>query len=274
MYPYKVFLGLTLYDMLLCAGIVVCFLVFGYLADKHGIKRRIQSFALICGCAAVILGYCSAVLFQALYNIKSLGRFEISTDTGATFYGGLIGGVATFLAIYFGIGVFKFKDMSHARAFFGIADSASPAIVIAHALGRIGCLMAGCCHGELTDAWYGIEMYGNYGFAKYVPTQLFEAIFLLLLFGFLMLKSIDGRGYCLSIYLSVYAVWRFLIEFLRGDYRGDTVISALSPSQLIACILFIVGVGLIFVERHVRRRIALRAADAKDETEDKDEEAH
>ena len=258
MYPFPVFLGLTLYDILLCAGIIVCFLVFGWLADKQGVRRKIQSFAMTCGIFAVGLGYGSAVLFQALYNIKSLGKFEISETTGATFYGGLIGGVLTFLVLYFGIGYFKYKDGAHARAFFAVADSAVPGIAVAHALGRVGCLFAGCCHGELTSAWYGIEMYGNMGHGKYVPVQLFEAVFLLCLFGFLLIRSLDKKGYCLSVYLCVYAVWRFSVEFLRGDYRGDVFIEAVSPSQLIACLLFAVGIGVFFLERYVKMRLSAK----------------
>jgi len=255
---------LTLYDIFLCAGIIVCFLVFGWLADRHKISRKIQSFAMMCGVAAVALGYGSAVLFQALYNIKSLGVFEINQSTGATFYGGLIGGVLTFLVLYFGVGYFKYDDNSHAKVFFGIADSAVPGIALAHALGRIGCLFAGCCHGEKTSAWYGIEMYGNMGFGRYVPTQLFEAIFLLCLFGFLLLRSIDHKGFCLPIYLCVYALWRFAIEYIRGDYRGDTFIEALTPSQLIACILFVVGIGVFFLEGYIEKRLA-EARDEKNE---------
>ena len=265
MYPFPVFLGLTLYDIFLCAGIIVCFLVFGWLADKQGVRRKIQNFAMTCGLFAVGLGYGSAVLFQALYNIKSLGRFEISESTGATFYGGLIGGVLTFLVIYFGAGHFKYKDGAHARVFFSVADSAVPGIAIAHALGRIGCLFAGCCHGDKTNAWYGIEMYGNMGLAKYVPVQLFEAIFLACLFGFLLIRAIDKKGYCLPTYLCVYAVWRFCVEFLRGDYRGDTFVEALSPSQLIACLLFVVGIGVFFLERYVKMRLS--AKEDRDATE-------
>ena len=265
MYPYSVFLGLTLYDIFLCAGIIVCFLVFGFLADKHKVKRKIQSFAMMCGVAAVGLGYGSAVLFQALYNIKTLGGFEINQSTGATFYGGLIGGALTFLVLYFGIGYFKYDDNSHAKVFFKIADSAVPGIAIAHALGRIGCLFAGCCHGEKTSAWYGIEMYGNMGLAKYVPTQLFEAVFLFCLFGFLFIRSIDDKKFCLPIYLCVYAVWRFAIEYARGDYRGDTFVEALTPSQLTACILFVVGIGVFFLESYIEKRLCAEAEDEKSE---------
>jgi len=265
MYPYPVFLGLTFYDIFICAGIIVCFLVFGWLADRHKVSRKIQNFAMMCGVVSVGLGYGSAVLFQALYNIKTLGRFEITKSTGATFYGGLIGGVAVFLTLFFGIGYFIFKDRSHAKAFFKIADSAVPGIVIAHSLGRVGCLFAGCCHGEVTRAWYGIEMYGNMGQAKYVPTQLFEAIFLLLLFGFLILRNMELKSFCLPMYLCIYSVWRFCIEFMRGDYRGHTFVEALSPSQLIACVLFALGIGVFFLERYIEKRLS--AEDVNEKTE-------
>ena len=273
MYPYKVFLGLTLYDICLCVGIVSCFFIFGKLADKQGVRRRIQSFALMCGVGAVTLGYGSAVLFQALYNIKSLGRFEISQSTGATFYGGLIGGVAVFLALYFGIGWKIFDGNAHAKAFWAIADSAVPGIAFAHSIGRLGCLFAGCCHGAVCDAWYCIPMWGNHGYARYVPTQLFEAIFLMLLFGYLLQRSLNKSGYCLPVYLFVYAHWRFVIEYARGDYRGDTFVEALSPSQLIACILFVVGIALIFVEKYLKKRFPFTPVQMEKSAEKKDEAA-
>lgn len=272
MYPDTVIFGLTLYDIMLCIGIVLCFIVFSYLADKQGVKHRIQSFVLICGVAAVILGYCSAVLFQAMYNIKSQGGFVINSETGATFYGGLIGGAAVFLALYFGIGRLLFKSNHHARSFFAIADSAAPGIAFAHCLGRIGCLCAGCCHGALTDAWYGIEMTGDLGVGKYVPVQLFEAVFLLILATYLFLRAKEKKGLCLPIYLSVYGVWRFIAEFMRGDDRGDVFISSLSPSQLIACILTAVGIGLIFLERYLKRRFPITVEENKSAQKEEDNE--
>ena len=180
-----------MYEICLCAGIVAGFLVFSWLADRHKIKIKVQRFAIICGALALVLGYGSAVLFQAFYNIRTLGKFEISASTGATFYGGLIGGVAVFIALFFGLGWIFFKDQRHAKSFFKIANSAIPGIVLGHSLGRIGCLFAGCCHGALTDEWYGIVMHGNLGVDKYVPIQLFEAIFLYLLFAFLLIFTVS-----------------------------------------------------------------------------------
>lgn len=254
MYTQKLFLGLTAYDLLICVGIIVCFATFGYLADKRGLRAKLQNFALICGVAAIGAGLGSAVLFQALYNIKTLGRFEIARNTGMTFYGGLIGGVVIFLALWFIVGGFVFKEGENKKSFFTLASCAVPSIVIAHSFGRVGCLMAGCCHGDVTDKWYGIMMHGNFGYDRYVPTQLFEAIFLLGLFALLLRRALLGKRYNLPLYMCAYAVWRFALEFLRGDYRGTSPLEGVSPSQFIAILMVIGSVGVFFLEKYVSDR--------------------
>ena len=269
MYPNEIFLGLTLYDILICVGIVVCFWTFGHLADKRGLRGRLQNFSLLCGGFAIAMGILSAIVFQALYNIKSVGGFEITETSGATFYGGLIGGVAAFLAVYFPVGLLVFGKSDdkkyHIRHFFDIASSAIPGVIVAHGFGRLGCLTAGCCHGAPTDAWYGIKMYGDLGHVDYVPVQLFEAIFLFALFGLLFIRAKDGKGYHLPLYMWAYGAWRFLAEFLRADYRGSVGIDAVTPSQLIAILMIIGGVGVYFLEKAVMRRIGALEAAEKDE---------
>ena len=254
MYPYKLFLGLTFYDILICVGIIICFFVFGSLADKRKLKNKLQNFSLICGMVAITLGFGSAILFQAIYNIPTAGRFEIVTNTGATFYGGLIGGVLTFIIGYFTVGTLVFKkagmDGYNKRNFFNMAACAMPSIVIAHAFGRLGCLAAGCCHGAQTDKWFGILMYGDEGLAKYVPVQLFESIFLFGLFVLLFFRASKGKIYNFALYLAAYGAWRFAVEFLRGDYRGSVGL-AVTPSQLIAIIMVCIAVGLFFLEKYV-----------------------
>jgi phosphatidylglycerol:prolipoprotein diacylglycerol transferase len=251
MYPYKLFLGLTGYDLFICAGVILCFWSFGYLADKRKLKAKLQNYALMCGVAAIGLGFLSAVLFQALYNIASRGKFEITANTGMTFYGGLIGGVAVFLIAWFGIGSFLFKDGQNKRSFFTLASCAVPSILVAHSLGRLGCLMAGCCHGARTDAWYGLMMHGNEGYARYVPVQLFEAVFLMALFGLLFIRAKEGKRYNLPIYMCAYAAWRFCIEFARDDYRGSIPWLNVTPSQFIAILMVLGSVGVFFLERYV-----------------------
>ena len=254
MFPHTRILGLDLYTIAICLGIVVCFAVFSALADRRKVPVRVQKLAVISGIFAIILGYGSAVFTQALYNIKSLGRFEITNSTGATFYGGLVGGAAVFLAIYFIVGRFYVKEMAHAKVFFTLATCATPAIAVAHAFGRLGCLTAGCCHGSVTDKWYGIFMLGDAGYAHYVPVQLFEAIFLFALFAFLCIRAYLGKGYGLPLYMSVYGIWRFFVEYIRGDYRGSTIVDFLTPSQLIAAVLVFGGVAVMLLEGYIEKK--------------------
>lgn len=252
MYPNEILFGLDLYSVLICIGIFVCILMFGWLADKIFLSAKLQKFCFVCALFAIPLGYGSGVLFQAFYNIRSVGGFVISKNTGATFYGGLIGGAAVFLLIYFIAGHFVFSDGYHVRNFFGVANCATCSILVAHAFGRLGCLMAGCCHGKATDAWYGIWMNGG----KYVPIQLFEAIFLFCMLAVAITLVIQKKTCNLPLYMMGYGAWRFFIEYFRGDYRGSTFVSFLTPSQLTAVILIIGGVGLLLFERYYEKRHA------------------
>ena len=102
-----------------------------------------------------------------------------------------------------------------------------------------------------TDKWFGIYMM-DLGY-KVVPIQLFEAIFLALLCVSFLLIIKSGRTYCLQIYMIFYGAWRFAMEYLRDDYRGTTIVSFLTPSQLTAVLMILGGVALIFVQRRLMR---------------------
>ncbi len=246
MYPYEIIPGLDLYGILLCVAVLAAMITFRVCADRKNMGARVQNFTLLVAGAAVVVGYFFAVLFQAFYNIGKYGEFRLDASTGATFYGGLIGGAAAFLLIYFGIGYFNFqKDRAHVRAFWPLSDIAAAAIAVAHGIGRLGCLAAGCCHGKITDAWYGIYMVSEN--AKVVPTQLFEAIFLFALFGFFMYRIWHGKTYNLFLYMILYGAWRFVIEYARDDYRGTTLVSFLTPSQLTAVIMVLAGAILLAI---------------------------
>lgn len=165
MYPYNIIGNIDLYDILLALGAVAAIIVFRIAADKMKIGARLFNFTLICALCAIVIGLGFSVIFQALYNIGPRGAFIIDKDTGATFAGGLIGGAAAFIAVYF---IFGRKADENYRSEFGkIADCAACAITAGHAVGRIGCLMDGCCYGRPTDSFIGVYMH-NLGY-KVVP---------------------------------------------------------------------------------------------------------
>ncbi len=249
MYPNDIVFGVGLYEICIIVGLILAMLVFRICADKRGLSAKMQNTVLIGIPVALFVGYPSAVVVQWLYNGIRAGDFSTAVfdaSTGSTFYGGFIGGTAAFLAFYFLAGHLMLKSKEHLNRFSVIYDLAPCCITIAHALGRIGCFFAGCCYGLRTDSALGV-LFKNVSH-KVLPTQLFEAIFLLIFFAFLMLRYFDGKRYNLSFYLIGYGVWRFMLEFLRGDDRGETFVPFLTPSQLTAILLIAVG-ALLFLFR-------------------------
>ena len=252
MYPKTFFAGMGFYEIFIMIGLVAVL----FLADKMSIKRgfsiRLQRLLILSGAGGIVIGFGGAILFQSVYNYIATGEFALE---GMTFYGGLIFGAGLFLAAWF-LGGKWYKVGKEAKARFGdVADMAACLIPLAHGFGRLGCLFAGCCHGKATDAWYGIAHYDKYMeyVGTYVPVQLFEALFLFALSGLMLwlyfsaAKRKEKKFPLFPVYLIVYGVWRFFIEYARGDDRGETIVPWLTPSQLIAVILFAVGVGYAIV---------------------------
>lgn len=252
MYPYEIIFGMDLYSILIAVGVILCMVFIRLQSDWRGLRAKLQNLYLFGTIGAVVLGYGFAVLFQAFYNYMENGRFEIVENTGSTFYGGLLGGSAIFILIYFTVGRFLFKDKYHVPHFRTATDIAPACITVAHGFGRLGCLMAGCCYGVRCEDWYCIEMV-DLGY-KVVPVQLFEALFLFALSGVFLVLFKKGKRYLMPGYMMAYALWRFLAELMRGDERGKTIVDFLSPSQLISVLLLVGGLVLLAVELYADRR--------------------
>lgn len=229
MFPHLFGINNFSYTFCFILGIVIAFVIAIMFLKKKGCKREGFIDLLICGCFGIAFGIIFSILFENLYELIEKGA-NYSWTWGMTFFGGLFGGVLGFLLTYF---------LMRKNINFEIRDVLKIApicITIAHCFGRIGCSLAGCCYGKPTDSWIGITISGV---GKVIPTQLFEAIFLALLFGVLLFIHLkfDFR-YNFVVYLSSYAIFRFIIEFFRGDPRGVNFF--LSPSQ-IWCIILLLG---------------------------------
>ncbi|GAA0078518.1 prolipoprotein diacylglyceryl transferase [Clostridium sp. CTA-5] len=126
-----------------------------------------------------------------------------------------------------------------------IMDLTVPGLAIAQGFGRIGCFLAGCCYGAETNLPIGVEFPVNSLAPSGVhlhPTQLYSSAFDFLLGFFLLYYSSKERksGKILSVYLIIYSIGRFMIEFLRNDPRGN--VGMLSTSQFIAIFTLVLGV--------------------------------
>lgn len=238
MFPDVTFLGLELYDWCIVIGVVMALIVARIYSDLLKIPARLQNLIYVTAVFAIVGGLGGAILFQSVYNWIETGVFEWR---GMTFYGGLICGAVIFLIGYFAVGK-KVCGEQPKQYFSKVAGMAACAVAIAHCIGRIGCLFAGCCYGRPTDAWYGIYLpaVGE----TVIPTQLFESIFLFCLFIVLTILLFKTKISPLGVYLFAYAVFRFCIEFVRDDDRGQFV-GALSPSQFWSILLFAAGACVI-----------------------------
>jgi len=136
--------------------------------------------------------------------VEHLTRALSLDFSGRTVVGGLIGG-------YLGVELSK-RAVGITRS---TGDGWAVALPLAQGIGRIGCLLHGCCYGVVTEAPWGVAMHG----ATRVPVQAMEAGLDLALAGSLWALRHRPRpeGHLFRRYLVGYAAIRFVCEFFRGD---------------------------------------------------------
>lgn len=164
---------------------------------------------------------------------------------GGVFYGGFIAAV---LFAWWYVRV-------HGLPMWKVFDAYAPGIALGLGIGRLGCFAAGCDYGKRTTSFMGVvftnptanQVSGTPLGVRIHPTQLYESLACVVIFAALMWlyrrKAFDGQIF--AVYLALYAVARFGLEFLRGDAdRGFVFGSALSTSQFIAVLAISVAAVL------------------------------
>jgi phosphatidylglycerol:prolipoprotein diacylglycerol transferase len=184
------------------------------------------------------------------YFSRNPGELLSVFRSGGVFYGGLIAAVLV-----------AFWYMRRAKLpLWPTTDAFAPGIALGHVVGRLGCLMAGCCYGKPTSVPWAITFTNplaadNVGTPLDIalhPTQLYEAAAELIILVLLLTTERRGKqfpGRTFWLYMLMYAVTRFVIEFYRGDPRGS--IGVLSTSQLISIVL--VPISIVMLMRLARR---------------------
>lgn len=188
-----------------------------------------------------IMGWIGAKVFflifstpdQVLYYAKEVNFW---LGGGFVFYGGLVF-VAIFSFLFFKLR----KDLEIKNLGLLI-----PGVTLGHAIGRLGCFLAGCCYGSETDSVFSIHSNGHDRF----PVQLIESAGLLFLFfvSKRILNRKDAQARAIVVYLYGYATLRFFNEFLRGDeIRG--LYFGLATSQWVSIFIILITSVVIAVNK-------------------------
>lgn len=205
--------------------------------------------ALDLGIAIIVSALVGAKLLLVLVDFDHFRRdpselFSI-VRSGGVFYGGLI--AAVLVAFWY--------MRRHRMPLWETCDIFAPGIALGHAIGRFGCLAAGCCYGHPTDVPWAITFTNpaaaaNVGTPLGVPlhpTQIYESGTELLILFVLLATEKKGRpfqGRTFWSYMLLYGISRFIIEFFRGDPRG-LIFGAVSTSQFISLLLVPLSAGML-----------------------------
>ncbi|MCL1874352.1 MAG: prolipoprotein diacylglyceryl transferase [Clostridiales bacterium] len=224
-------------------------------SSKYDIKREDTLYALLFGLSGGLIG--AKILFL-IVNFKEIWEYRnllwknpglylnALFGGGLVFYGGLIGG-CIFIYLY----CKKYKI-----SYLKVLDLLTPSIALAHGFGRIGCFLAGCCYGMPVGGSLGIAFENSPVAPNNIPlfpVQLVESGFNFALCAVLLIYAKKDRslGKVAGLYLLIYPVVRFLLEFLRSDSaRG--FISGISTSQIIS--IFLLPIGFILFRAHKIKR--------------------
>jgi phosphatidylglycerol---prolipoprotein diacylglyceryl transferase len=194
---------------------------------------------------AALVGIPTAIVFSRfLYLLDNWvhGRFPVVFGgEGLTIYGAILG-AALGAWIYSRFNKIDFAYM---------ADVVTPGIILAQAIGRIGCVINGCCFGEIATnlPWGVIYENPNCYAGEYIgvpvhPTNAYEIIFLLILFGVIMAtrSKFKAKGSQFLFYLGMYGLWRLLVGFLRIN---EPFLMGLEQAQFIGLLSVIIFFPLL-----------------------------
>lgn len=246
MFPKLISIGsfyIPTYGVLVALGFLAGLTVTLRLARRIGLPAdKVTNLAVYCALAGILGAKLFMILFDFGDYLRNPGQiFTLETlQAAGVFHGGLIA------ALIFAFFYIRKQALPTLRT----TDAFAPGIAAGQAIGRLGCFAAGCCWGRQCDLPWGVRFRSN--FAAPVPldkilhpVQLYESFADLLIFLFLYRQfgRSEKPGQIMGLYLLLYSVARFIIEFFRE--HEQSLVGPFSLTQWISLGLLILGVGLL-----------------------------
>jgi len=249
MYPLLFELGplsIYSYGVLLATAYIVGLRFALRRADRAGLNgQRVMDLGILIIISALVGAKLMLFLVEFDRFTSDPAQLLVLLKSGGVYYGGLL--LAVPVAWWY---IFNYQ-----LPFWTTCDLFAPGIALGQAVGRMGCLLAGCCYGQTTEVPWGITFTNTLAAANVGtpldkalhPTQLYEAAAMLLVLGLLLAgeqrwKPFPGRTFW--TYLLLYGSARFIIEFYRGDPRG-LVFDTMPTSQFVSALIVPVSLGML-----------------------------
>lgn len=231
------------YGFMIGLGIICATLLFINRATKRGYNEdKLFNATIITVISGILGGKLLYIITEWKLVTEDPSIIFRDFGNGFVIYGAIIGG-ALAIAMY---------SRKNKWSVLELSDLVIPGVAIAQGFGRIGCFFAGCCYGAETHSFIGVvfpkSSLAPAGIPLY-PTQIFSSVFDFALGLFLLWYGNKNKehGKTLSMYMIIYSIGRFFVEFLRNDPRGN--VGFLSTSQFISIFILIGGIILYNINK-------------------------
>ncbi len=227
------------FGFMIALGVLAGMWILSSDAKRKGIDSEkatdMGAWALIGGILGARLGY---ILFYSLdFYLQNPVEILKIHEGGMSIHGGIVGGVVASLL---------FLKRNKELKLMEMADLAAPPLILAQAIGRIGCDVYGSIMNN--PKFWGVAV----GERILHPAQLYEFILDYLLFFYLWRRRGSKRyeGELFGIYLIGFALIRSIVELFRGNPR---VLGIISVSHLLSLSLILAGLLWIRVASKRKR---------------------
>jgi len=250
MFPEVFHIGgffLPTYGLLVAIAFLTALWVTGRLAAKSGLNREsVLNLGIYCALAGIVGAKVLMIALDPTIRGDWREIFSLSTlQAAGIFYGGFVAALAMAIVYMWRKYLPVLKTM----------DAFAPGLALGHAIGRLGCFSAGCCWGLPTRLPWAVtftnpranQLVGVPLGLPLHPTQLYESLGELIIFAALYFRFLrpHREGSIISLYLVLYGMLRFLVEFVRfHDQQSNPLTGPFSTEQWIS--LALVAIGLVY----------------------------
>ena len=259
MHQYLFYIGqfpVRAYGLVLSLSIILATGVGYFLAksDGRGYEKHIVDIGIYCGVAGLLgARLWDVFFFDWDYYSHHLNELLNVWQGGMSIQGGVFLGVIT--------GILYCRH--HHLDTVHLMDVLAPAIILGQSLGRCANLLNGDAFGAPTGGAFGIIYPATtlaahtYGTQPLWPAEIWEGQLDLVIFALLLMFRCTrhAKGQCFALYVMLYSLARFGLEFLRGDY-AEKVLGFMTSGQTTSFFAFLIaGAFFIWMEFHRRRQV-------------------